>query len=96
MHTNDSFYGQKEPETMPVATRLAERWTAWTAAGALCSEMESAALFVVAAVRGVSAGSICLVAGGADGRRLGADESPAGIAAAIGAALDAVTQTPVQ
>ena len=95
MHTKDSFYGQKEPETMPVAARRAERWTAWTAAGAR-SEMETAALFIVAAVRGVSAGSICLVASGADGRRLDADESPAGIAAAIRAALDAVTHARVR
>jgi uridine phosphorylase len=54
--------------------------------------MESAALFVVATVRGVAAGAICLVAGAADGRRLDTDQSRAGIEAAIGVALDAVTR----
>lgn len=46
----DSFYGQHSPERMPVANRLTDDWNAWIAAGVLASEMESAALFVTAAV----------------------------------------------
>lgn len=44
----DSFYGQHSPERMPIAQRLINDWDAWKAAGVLASEMESAALFVVA------------------------------------------------
>ncbi|MCD8220542.1 MAG: nucleoside phosphorylase [Ruminococcus sp.] len=51
VHCKDSFYGQHAPETMPVGKRLQFDWDAWKAAGALGSEMESAALFIVAAVR---------------------------------------------
>lgn len=47
----DSFYGQHCPESMPIAHQLQENWQAWKAAGTLGSEMKSAALFVVAAVR---------------------------------------------
>lgn len=46
----DSFYGQHDPERMPVKQELLANWTAWKAAGVLASEMESATLFVTAAV----------------------------------------------
>ena len=45
----DSFYGQHTPETMPVEPELLYKWEAWKRLGALASEMESAALFTVAA-----------------------------------------------
>ena len=54
----DSFYGQHSPETMPVAPALLQNWQAWKAAGTLASEMESAALFTVAAARHVRCASI--------------------------------------
>jgi uridine phosphorylase len=63
VHSKDSFYGQREPERMPVAAELTARWSAWRAGGALCSEMEAAAIFVVAATRGLRAGGLMLVAG---------------------------------
>lgn len=44
----DSFYGQHSPQRMPVAQKLLNDWEAWKAAGVIASEMESAALFVVA------------------------------------------------
>ena len=59
----DSFYGQHEPDTMPVAPHLHAMWDAWVAGGCLASEMETAALFILASVRRVRAGSLCLVAG---------------------------------
>ena len=53
----DSFYGQHSPERMPVAGELQSKWEAWKRLGVLASEMESAALFTVAAHRGVRCGS---------------------------------------
>jgi uridine phosphorylase len=57
VQTKDSFYGEMEPDRMPVAAELRERWDAWIRAGVLASEMECATLFVVAAVRGARAGA---------------------------------------
>ena len=44
----DSFYGQHDPRRMPVARELLDKWEAWKRLGVKASEMESAALFVVA------------------------------------------------
>ena len=44
----DSFYGQHEPEVKPVSYELLNKWEAYIRCGVLASEMESAALFVVA------------------------------------------------
>lgn len=57
----DSFYGQHSPETMPVGYELKDKWEAWKRLGCLASEMESAALFTVAAARHVRCGSCFLV-----------------------------------
>lgn len=54
----DSFYGQHAPEKMPVSYELQQKWGAWKRLGVLASEMESAALFTVAAHRGVRCGSV--------------------------------------
>lgn len=56
----DSFYGQHEPEKMPVASMLMEKWEAWKRLGCLASEMESAALFTVASYLHVRCGSVFL------------------------------------
>lgn len=64
--TKDSFFGQHEPNRMPVASRLNERWKAWMAGGAICSEMEAAALYIVAATLGVRAGGIMMILGHPD------------------------------
>lgn len=53
----DAFYGQHAPERMPVSYELLNKWEAWKRLGTLASEMESAALFTVAAARGVRCGS---------------------------------------
>ena len=60
--TKDSFYGQSQPERMPVAEQLLHRWKAWIAGGVLCSEMEAASIFVVSSVLRKRAGGIMLVA----------------------------------
>jgi uridine phosphorylase len=44
----DSYYGQHDPDRMPVSYELHQKWEAWKRAGALGSEMESATLFIVA------------------------------------------------
>ena len=53
----DSFYGQHSPEKSPVSYELVQKWEAWKRLGVKGSEMESAALFVVAAALGVRCGS---------------------------------------
>ena len=57
----DSFYGQHSPETMPVSYELQNKWEAWKRLGCLASEMESAALYVVASYLKVRIGSVFLV-----------------------------------
>ena len=57
----DAFYGQHSPETMPVSYELMNKWEAWKRMGCLASEMESAALFIVASHLRVRAGSCFLV-----------------------------------
>ena len=54
----DSFYGQHAPQRMPVSFDLEQKWEAWKRLGVLASEMESAALFTVAAARRVRCGSV--------------------------------------
>ena len=53
----DSFYGQHSPEKSPVYYDLMQKWESWKRLGVKASEMESAALFVVAAALGVRCGS---------------------------------------
>lgn len=53
----DSFYGQHDPERSPVSYELIQKWEAWKRLGVKGSEMESAALFVVAAALHVRCGS---------------------------------------
>ena len=53
----DSFYGQHSPERSPVYYELLNKWESWKRLGVKASEMESAALFVVAAALGVRCGS---------------------------------------
>jgi uridine phosphorylase len=60
--TKDSFYGQRQPERMPVAEQLLSRWKAWITGGVLCSEMEAAVIFVVSSVPKKRAGGIMLMA----------------------------------
>ena len=56
----DSFYGQHSAEKMPVSYELQNKWEAWKKLGCLASEMESAALFIVASYLGVKVGSVFL------------------------------------
>lgn len=69
----DSFYGQHSPEQMPVSYELLNKWEAWKRLGCLASEMESAALFVVASHLHVRAGSCFLVLANQEREKAGLD-----------------------
>lgn len=56
--SKDSFYGQHDPDSMPDAPRLHERWEAWRRGNVMTSEMEAAALFVISSIRGCRAGAV--------------------------------------
>ncbi len=58
VQAKDSFYSQHSPDSMGVADELNSKWKAWIKGGCLASEMESAALYIVSAVRGLRAGSV--------------------------------------
>lgn len=70
----DAYYGQHEPETKPVGYELINKWNAWLKLGALASEMESAALFIVGAYRRVRVGAILNVVANQERRKLGLDD----------------------
>ncbi|RDU23715.1 uridine phosphorylase [Anaerosacchariphilus polymeriproducens] len=57
----DAFYGQHEAERLPVSYELLNKWEAWKRLGCKASEMESAALFIVASHLRVRCGSDFLV-----------------------------------
>ena len=67
----DSFYGQHEPEVKPVSYELLNKWEAWKRLGCLASEMESAAMFVVASALRVRTGSCFLVVANQEREKLG-------------------------
>ena len=69
----DSFYGQHSPETKPVGYELLNKWEAWKRLGCLASEMESAALFVVASSLRVRVGSCFLVVANQEREKEGLD-----------------------
>ncbi len=66
--SKDSFYGEVEPERMPIAADLERRWKAWIGGGAISSEMEAATLYIVAATLRVRAGGAMLILGNPDQR----------------------------
>ena len=69
----DAFYGQHEPERMPVSYELLNKWEAWKRLVCKASEMESAALFVVASHLRVRCGSDFLVVGNQERMAAGLD-----------------------
>ena len=86
----DSFYGQHEPERMPVSYELLNKWEAWKRMGCKASEMESAALFIIAQHLRVRAGSDFLVVGNQEREAAGLDspvvtDTEAAIKTAVGA-----------
>ncbi|HHY70123.1 MAG TPA: nucleoside phosphorylase [Thermoanaerobacterales bacterium] len=58
VQSKDSLYGQHDPLRMPIGKELKARYDTWIKAGALASEMECAALFIVAQTLGARAGAV--------------------------------------
>lgn len=56
--SKDSFFGEVDPDSSPVATRLKTRWEAWKRGNVACSEMECAAIFVISSIRKTRASAI--------------------------------------
>jgi len=77
--SKDSFFGQHEPQRMPVGRDLQDRWAAWVQAGVLCSEMEASTLFVVARFLGARAGGIMLAGGTNNGLEILVGTAVAGV-----------------
>lgn len=87
----DSFYGQHSPARMPVSYELEQKWEAWKRLGVLASEMESAALFAVAASRRVRCGSVFHVIWNQEREKAGLDQKEShNTEAAITAGVEAV------
>jgi uridine phosphorylase len=61
-HSKDTYYSERRG-MQPDSDRTARRWQTLRAAGVLATEMEGAALFVIASLRGIAAGGIFVVVG---------------------------------
>jgi len=59
--SKDSFYGEVEPDRLPLADELRARRKTWIAGGAICSEMEAATVFVVSSILRKRAGGVMLI-----------------------------------
>ena len=70
----DSFYGQHSPEKSPVSNELLSLWETWKRLGVKASEMESAALFVVADALGCRCGSCFHVIWNQEREKAGLDQ----------------------
>ena len=87
----DSFYGQHSPHTMPVRYELESKWQAWLDLGVLASEMESAALFTVAAARGARCGACFHVIWNQEREKAGLDQKEShDLQAAIQVGVEAI------
>lgn len=71
----DSFYGQHSPAKSPVSYELLQKWESWKRLGVKASEMESAALFVIASALKVRCGSCFHVIWNQEREKLGMDMS---------------------
>jgi uridine phosphorylase len=60
--SRDSFYTQNEADKKPIGYELVNKWNAYKQMGAICTEMECAALFIAAASLGVRAAGVMVCA----------------------------------
>lgn len=89
----DSFFGQHEPEIMPVSYELENKWQAWLRMGCLASEMESAALFIAGSFLRVRVGSCFLVVANQERAKKGlANEQVHDTETAIVTAVEAIRE----
>ena len=87
----DSFYGQHSPEKSPMHERLEDLWQQYVRLGCKASEMESAALYIVASSLGVRCGTVLLVIGNQEREKKGMDNPFAfDVEAAIKTAIEAM------
>ena len=56
-HSKDSFFGETEKDRMPMNVELTRKWEHYCTGGAICSEMESSALFVISSIHRKRAGA---------------------------------------
>ncbi|MBR5509830.1 MAG: uridine phosphorylase [Lachnospiraceae bacterium] len=73
VQSKDAFFGQHDPERMPVSYELLNKWEAWKRMGCKASEMESAALFIAASHLRVRCGAAFLVIGNQERNAAGMD-----------------------
>ena len=73
IQSKDSFYGQHEPEKMPVSYDLLNKWESYKRLGVMASEMECAALFTVGSYLRVKVGGILLVMANQEREKAGLD-----------------------
>ena len=59
--SKDSFFGETEPERMPVAPYLDFKWKSWQGGGVGASEMEAATLFTLSQIKRIEAGAILAI-----------------------------------
>lgn len=71
----DSFYGQHSPDKSPVYYELLNKWESWKRLGVKASEMESAALFVVASALKCRCGSCFHVIWNQEREKAGLDQN---------------------
>ena len=91
VQAKDSFYGQHSPGRMPVSFELQNKWEAWKRLGVKASEMESAALFVVAAARKVRCGACFHVIWNQEREAAGLDQDMSeDTSAAVGVGVEAL------
>ncbi|MBU50554.1 MAG: uridine phosphorylase [Deltaproteobacteria bacterium] len=62
IHCKDAFFAE-EPHMMPDNEHWERRWKMWQKSNVLCTEMESATLFIVSQLRKLRAGEIVAVIG---------------------------------
>ena len=87
----DAFYGQHSPAKMPVSYELLNKWEAWKRLHVKASEMESAALFVVADALGCRCGSCFHVIWNQEREKAGLDQKEShDTSAAIRAGVEAL------
>lgn len=91
VQNKDSFYGQHSPEKSPVYYELLNKWESWKRLGVKASEMESAALFVIASALKCRAGSCFHVIWNQEREKAGLDQNMSeDTSAAIKVAVDAM------
>lgn len=74
VQSKDSFYGETNPETMPIREYLQTRWEAYVRCGALASEMECATLFSVGTARHVRVGGVITAIWNVERTKAGLDD----------------------